>query len=331
MRYRTRDGRTVCGNEGQERFLALLYGTAVGRAAVKVLVNPAVSRVGGAFLDSPLSRWMVKPFVKRNRIDLTQYQEEAYDSYNAFFTRTMREGLRPVDEEPLHLISPCDGKLTAYPITAEGSFCIKQTRYTVKELLRSERLAGRYYGGTALVFRLTVDDYHHYCYVDQGEKSRNYRIPGVLHTVNPIANDVYPIYKENAREYSLLRSRNFRTVLMMEVGALMVGRIVNRQEEALVRRGEEKGFFAFGGSTVVLLMEPGAVRVDEDIWRNSRAGVETVVRMGEKVGCAGGRSGASGNGVSGGRSGVSESRTPGGCGENVREEGEQNGLSGSSF
>ena len=106
----------------------------------------------------------------------------------------------------------------------------------------------------------------------------------MLHTVNPIANDRYPIYKENAREYSVLHSENFGDILMMEVGALLVGRIVNHHQRARVTRGEEKGYFQFGGSTVVLLLEAGTAKIDDDILENSRANIETVVRMGEKIG-----------------------------------------------
>ena len=147
-------------------------------------------------------------------------------------------------------------------------------------------MAKRYAGGYALIFRLTVDDYHRYCYVAEGEKSENTRIPGVLHTVNPIANDHFPIYKENSREYSILHSAKFGDILMMEVGALLVGRIVNHHEAAEVTRGQEKGYFQFGGSTVVLLTEPGSVIIDEDILHNSREGTETIVRYGEKIGIA---------------------------------------------
>lgn len=152
-------------------------------------------------------------------------------------------------------ISPCDAKLTVYPIGKESRFCIKHTSYTVEELLKNKKTAAKYEGGYAWVFRLSVEDYHRYCYVASGVKSRNVRIPGVFHTVNPVANDVYPIYKENTREYSLLKTEEFGTILMMEVGALMVGKIENRHEEREVKRGEEKGNFAFGGSTIILLTQ----------------------------------------------------------------------------
>jgi phosphatidylserine decarboxylase len=123
--------------------------------------------------------------------------------------------------------------------------------------------------------------------VADGEKEENVPIPGVLHTVNPIANDYYPIYKENSREYSLLHTAVFGDIVMMEVGALLVGKIVNHHGKAKVVRGQEKGYFQFGGSTVVLLLKKGSVSVDPDILENSRQGIETVVKIGEKIGVAG--------------------------------------------
>jgi phosphatidylserine decarboxylase len=285
MIYRTRNGNEIQGNDGQDRFLSILYGALPGRIAVRLLVRPAVSKIGGAFLGSPLSRFLIRPFVKKHRIDLSLYEPAAYRSYNDFFTRNLKGGLRPFDREPSHLVSPCDAKLTVCPISKDGRLFIKQTAYTAKSLLRDKKLACRYYGGQALIFRLTVDDYHHYFYPDDGTKSPDRAIPGILHTVNPAANDVYPIYKENTRQYCLLKTSRFGTILMMEVGALMVGKIRNHHPETChVSRGMEKGYFEFGGSTVILLLEAGAAVLDSDILANSRDGAETVVRAGEKIG-----------------------------------------------
>ena len=286
MRYRTRTGNDVYANDGQDRFLRLLYGTAPGRFAVKLLTKPAVSKLGGVILKSPLSRPFIGPFVRKNQIDLKLYEGVPYRSYNDFFIRRIKKENRPFDPESSHLVSPCDGKLTVLPISKEGQFCVKHTLYTAESLLKNKGLAKRYEGGLALLFRLTVDDYHHYFYVDSGRKSRNVTIPGLFHTVNPTANDVYPIYKENTRQYSLLKSDHFGTLLMMEVGALMVGRIVNLHEAAQVSLGEEKGFFEFGGSTVILLFQADRIQVDEDILNNSREGIETIVKAGERIGKA---------------------------------------------
>ena len=110
-------------------------------------------------------------------------------------------------------------------------------------------------------------------------------VPGVFHTVNPAANDVYPIYKENAREYTLLKTKQFGTILMMEVGAMMVGKITNlHKNPATVKKGQEKGNFEFGGSTIILLIQPGKVRIDYDLIENTEEGYETIVKMGERIG-----------------------------------------------
>lgn len=286
MRQRTRDGMLTEGADGQDRILAALYGCAAGRLLLKPLTAPGLSRLAGRFLSTRASKVFIKPFIKSNHIDMSQFEPVEYDSYNDFFSRRIREGARTVDMTPEHLISPADSKLTALPITETGRFTLKHTEYTVGSLLKNPALAAEYVGGWALIFRLTVDDYHRYCYAFDGEKGENVVIPGKLHTVNPIANDFFPIYKENAREYTLLRTKEFGEVIAMEVGALLVGKIVNHHGAATVRRGQEKGYFQFGGSTVVLLLKQDTAVIDDDILENSRNGIETVVKFGEKIGIA---------------------------------------------
>ena len=134
------------------------------------------------------------------------------------------------------------------------------------------------------MFRLCVDDYHRYIYADSGKVTGIGWIPGILHTVNPVANDHFPIYKENTREYCVLQSENFGEMIQMEVGAMLVGRIRNHSRGQAVRRGWEKGRFEFGGSTVILMTKKGAAVPDRDILDHSRQGWETKVRLGERVG-----------------------------------------------
>lgn len=284
MKYRDRYGNIKGSNSFQDHFLSCMYGNVMGRMIMKPLVTPAVSKLGGRFLGSSLSKIFIKPFVKANNIDLSMCEKSEFQSYNDFFTRKLKEEAREINMEDNVFISPCDGKLTVYPIKEDSSFRIKHTHYTVKELLKNRKLAEKYNGGLAWIFRLSVEDYHRYCYVADGYKSENIRIDGIFHTVNPVANDVYPIYKENTREYSLLCTEKFGTVLMMEVGALMVGKIENRHGRQAVQRGQEKGNFAFGGSTIILLTQKGKVKVDHDLLKHTEGGYETVVRMGERIG-----------------------------------------------
>ena len=284
MKYKNRNGELLGAADRQDLIMRQLYSHFAGRMLVKFLICPPVSRMAGIFLNSRLSKPLIPADVRRGHRDMSEYEKQSFSSYNDYFCRKRVPQACAVDLEPSHLISPCDSLLSVYPIEEDRHFNIKHTRYTVDTLLRSRKLAKRYAGGYACVFRLTVRDYHHYCYVDDGATTSIRRIDGVLHTVNPIANDITPIDKENTREYSILRSQNFGNILMMEVGALLVGRIVNRSGASSVKRGQEKGHFEFGGSTVILLLEPGKVRMDRDLLRNSRHGFETRVHMGEKIG-----------------------------------------------
>lgn len=284
MRYASRDGKRWEEKSFQDIFLQHLYESIWGRIVLKVLIHPWISRMGGAFLNTSISKILIAPFVKSHNLFPEQWEKKEFTSYNDFFTRRLKEECRPITLEKECFISPCDGKLTVYPIEKNGRFHIKHTGYTIHSLLRNKKLAQRYQEGYALVFRLTVDDYHRYCYVADGVKSSNYHIPGVFHTVNPIANDVEPIYKENTREYTLIHTENFGTVLQMEVGAMMVGKIHNYHGAGSIKRGQEKGRFEFGGSTIVLLVEQGKLSIDCDIMKNSKDGYETIVRMGETIG-----------------------------------------------
>lgn len=284
MVQKTRDGHLIDMPDGQDRLLSLLYGTALGRFVIKPLTAPWISRMAGRFLSTRASCFLIDPFIRKNHIDMSQFEDVGYGSYNDFFSRKIRSDARTVDYSPDHFISPCDSKLTVLPVKKDGRFCLKQTEYTVASLLRDEALAREYEGGCLMIFRLTVDDYHRYCYAADGEKEENVVIPGVLHTVNPIANDYFPIYKENCREYTILHNREFGDIVVMEVGALLVGKIVNHHGAESVKRGQEKGYFQFGGSTVVLITKADKVLIDADILENSRNGIETVVKFGEKIG-----------------------------------------------
>lgn len=278
-----RNGEIVVTNEKQNILLKKLYGTVCGRVILKALTAPAVSKAAGAFMDSRLSVPLIKRFIKSSGIDTSQYVMKTFRSYNEFFTRRVKRGMRPIDRMPSHFISPCDSKLTVYKIGKSSVFRIKGSRYRVSDLIQNDFLAKRYEGGYCMIFRLEVDDYHRYCYIDSGTKTENTFINGELHTVNPIALEHYNIYKRNCREYTVLHTENFGDVVQVEVGAMMVGRIVNRHGAAEVVRGEEKGKFEFGGSTIVLLVQEDMIRIDDDILRNSAENIETVVKYGEKV------------------------------------------------
>ena len=264
--------------------LRFLYENAFGRLFLKLLISPFVSKLGGVYLSSPLSRPMIASFIKKNQIDMHQYEKGPFASFNDFFKRKMADGVRPSYEDPGLLLAPCDGKLSAYPITEDCCFSIKGFCYSIHDLLLDEGLASSFLGGICLVFRLMPDDYHRYHYIDDGEILSYRKIPGVLHTVRPIALNKFNVFGQNTREYALIKTAHMGHMVQMEVGALFVGRISNHKRSGIVKRGEEKGTFEFGGSTVVMLFEKNSVIVDPILFQNTAEDKESIVKMGEPIG-----------------------------------------------
>lgn len=284
MKYYDLNGKAFEEANSQDKLLKALYGSFPGRLAVNIMINPFVSKVGGWFLNTSVSSLLIKGFVEKNNIDLSQYECDGFKSYNGFFTRKIKEGMRPFDEDKNVLVSPSDGKVSVYEIDENSVFEIKNSKYTCKSILRNKRLAKEYEGGYAFVIRLTVDDYHRYCYPCDGVKGRNLHIDGFYHTVNPVAFEYYEVFKENTREYCVINSEVFGKVVMLEVGATMVGKITNNHKEpARVKKGEEKGRFEFGGSTIVLLVKKDAVKRPDELIKRTNQGFETIVRQGNTL------------------------------------------------
>ena len=266
--------------EKEDSFTCFLYQNKIGRCILKFLYLPFVSKITGLFMDSCLSKFMIKRFIIKNNIDMNDYEEVKYKSFNDFFTRKISKGKRPIDRDGTKLISPADSKISVYKIRDNNSFRIKKSVYSLKELFK-EDIKG-FDDGYALIFRLGVTDYHHYIFIDNGTFDGEKVIKGKLHTVRPIAVDNENAFIQNSREVCTLHTDNFGDVYMAEVGALMVGKIVNEKTNGKFKRGEEKGYFKFGGSTVILLVNN--VDIDKDILDNTDLGIETVVKMGEVIG-----------------------------------------------
>ena len=284
---RTSPRETVSKEQTAPRgILKFLYYTKIGALILKPITARWISKLAGKYLDSRLSRHKIKGYVKKHKIDLSQYEKENYPSFNAFFTRRIRSELRPFDFAPEAFVSPCDGKLSLYRLTENARFTVKGFEYTAAELLKNAELAKKFEGGYCFIFRLCVEDYHRYFYFDDGVKSENTFIKGRLHTVQPVALGRRRVFTENCREYTVIETAHFGTAVQCEVGAMMVGRIVNYHGAGEVKRGEEKGKFEFGGSTIIVLTQKGAVLPDEEFLKNTAEEKETKVKCGEKIGTA---------------------------------------------
>ncbi len=261
-----------------------LYHTFCGRCLLKVLTLPVVSKTAGFFLSTPLSKVYIKKIIKKNKIDMNDFEPKKYKSFNEFFVRKIRDGKREVDTSPDALVSPCDGYLSVYDVDAFCRLNVKGTVYTIGELFENKGFEQTYQKGKCLVFRLTPNDYHRYIYPDGGTKNANIHIKGIFHTVRPVALEAFPVFKTNSREYTILHTENFGDILFMEVGAMLVGRICNHHEAHTFSRGEEKGYFEFGGSTIIMIIKKDAAIINNDIIDASSKDIEYRVRLGEKIG-----------------------------------------------
>lgn len=263
--------------------LRFLYHTAPGRVLLRLLTARWVSKCSGALLDSPLSRPLIDRFFKKNKIDPSDYLPERYRSFNECFCRKIRPELRPIDSAPTHLIAPCDGLLSVYRISGDTVLPVKQSQYRIPTLLGDEALAAQYQNGYCFVFRLCVHHYHRYIYPDSGYQGENRFLPGRLHTVRPIALEQAPVFLENCRSCATLDSDHFGTLTQIEVGAMLVGRICNLHGAGSVVRGAEKGFFQYGGSTVILLVRESAILPPTTLLSATARGEETPITLGSAI------------------------------------------------
>ena len=208
--------------------LLFLYNTRLGRIFLKLIfINSFVSKVVGWFMDTKLSCVMIKKFIKSNNIDMSEYEDKKYTSFNDFFTRKVKVEKRVFDDNKNSLSSPCDSYVTHYKITDDLLFNVKNSLYSLSSILDDDKLAKKYANGDLIIFRLTPSNYHRYHYFDDGKMLYNKKIKGKFHTVNPIVYDKYEVFKENTREYSVLKTKRFGKVIYMQVGALLVGKINN--------------------------------------------------------------------------------------------------------
>nr|WP_315103625.1 phosphatidylserine decarboxylase [uncultured Catonella sp.] len=260
-----------------------LYSTVAGRALLKLFTKPVVSKIGGAFLDSPFSRLLIPRFIKKNNISLEgiEVPVRGFYSFNEFFKR--RKKKTDFDENSNHLINPCDGFLSVVKLNKYSVFKIKNTKYDLTNLLKDEKLAKEFETGYGLVYRLTPRHYHRYAFLDDGIIEKTKRIEGILHCVRPVALAKYPVFTENTREYTVLETENFGKIVQMEIGAIMVGKITNHKLSGRVARGMEKGCFEFGGSTIVVLIKKDMIRFNDELLNKLKATKEVSVYLGESI------------------------------------------------
>jgi phosphatidylserine decarboxylase len=236
-------------------------------------------------MDRTYSAKKIHPFIKDFDIDMSIVQEQEFKNFNDFFTRKLKVDARPINTSTNIVVSPADGKILAYADISNSDFIIKGKRFDVSSFLDNPDLAQKYHDGSLLIIRLAPVDYHRFHFPVSGNLSQNKKIEGDYYSVNPFAlRKKAEIFCLNKREYTILSNPLFGDVIMAEVGATLVGSIEQTFKGSSVNKGEEKGYFKFGGSTVVLLFEKSKIHIDEDLLINTANGYETTVKMGKRIG-----------------------------------------------
>ena len=260
--------------------LKFLYNTIPGRIILKLLINPFISKIVGFYHDMPLSKLKIKSFIKNNNITMDEYETKEYKNFNDFFTRKRKTKIKQLSKG--EFASPADSKLLVYKITKDLKVTIKNSTYTLNELVDNKIDLKDYKNGYCLIFRLAVDDFHRYVFPDSGVVEETYNIKGKLHTVSSISKE-YPIYKENHRIITKLNTKNFDDLIFIEVGALCVGKIINHDIKEY-NICDEKGYFKMGGSTIAILIKDKKLILDKDILDNATKEIEVKLKCGEKIG-----------------------------------------------
>jgi phosphatidylserine decarboxylase len=270
-------------------FMGFMYGTKSGKLLTNlVLIKPFFSKFYGNLLKRPSSKKKIEAFIKQHNIDVSEIIApiSSFNSFNEFFIRKLKPEARPVELKPDIFISPADSRLFAYELNNETVIPVKGKKITLSELICDTQLTEKYKNGLCLVFRLAPADYHRFCFVDEGSQSTIKPIGNFFHSVNPIALDSgLPVFQGNYREYCELKTKNFGEILDIDVGALGVSKIIQHFPNGTnFKKGDEKGYFEFGGSTTILILKQGIIKLDEDIMEYSKKGIETLVKYGSPIG-----------------------------------------------
>jgi phosphatidylserine decarboxylase len=284
--YERESGQIKTEKVAGEQWLVWLYYNPIGEATLWALAKrKLVSAIYGTMMDRTSSAKKIHTFIEDFDIDMSVAREQEFSNFNDFFTRKLKADARPIDTSSNSVVSPADGKILAYADISNSDFIIKGYRFDVSSFLDNPDLAQKYHDGALLIIRLAPMDYHRFHFPVSGNVSPNKKIDGDYYSVNPFAlRKKAEIFCLNKREYTILSNPMFGNVVMIEVGATMVGSIEQTFKGSIVNKGEEKGYFKFGGSTVVLLFEKSKILIDQDLLINTAKGYETTVKMGERIG-----------------------------------------------
>ena len=275
-----------------EGFLRWAYANPLGGLALAALIKrPVFSKWYGHRMSTPQSATRIAPFIAQYGLDPAEFAgpPDSYASFNAFFYRKLKPAARPIDADEASVVFPADGRHLGFERASDiQDVFVKGQRFNLPELLGDAQLADRYAHGTLVLSRLCPVDYHRFHFPAAGTPAETRTIEGPLFSVSPIALRQHLSFLwTNKRTLTRLKTRRFGTVLLLEIGATCVGTIAQTfRPNNPVAKGDEKGYFAFGGSSTITLFEPGTIRLEADLREHSARQTELYARIGSRLGVA---------------------------------------------
>ncbi|KAI8333672.1 phosphatidylserine decarboxylase-domain-containing protein [Chlamydoabsidia padenii] len=258
------------------------------KTAKRVLTNMTIRQ--GKRFDSPHSAREIPAFIKFHRLDMSQVLEplDHFKTFNEFFYRKLKPGARPCEcpDDPRVVVSPADCRMMAFQTIEQATkIWIKGMDFSVAKLLDDPSYAQRFEGGSLAIFRLAPQDYHRFHVPVDGIITETKHLEGQYYTVNPMAiRTTLDVYGDNARSIVRMETKEFGKVAIVCIGAMMVGSIILTAEKNVpLKRTDELGYFAFGGSTLVVIWEKNAIQMDQDLLENSEKSLESLVSVGERI------------------------------------------------
>lgn len=271
-----------------EGLLKFLYHHPLGKLPLHLVAKrKLLSTLYGKMMNSKRSQKKIQPFIDEYSIDMSEalLPTSSFQSFNEFFYRKLKPEVRPIGEG---VVSPADGKILAFENVKDlRSFFVKGDEFTLRRFLSNEALATQYQNSSLVLVRLAPSDYHRFHFPLDGVAQASHKISGRYYSVSPyaITPNFARVFCENKRTYTILKTPSKGDVLISPVGATMVGSIIDTYApNTEIKKGDEMGYFAFGGSSVLMLIDREKVKLDDDILTNTRNGMETAVLMGEKIG-----------------------------------------------
>ncbi len=273
-----------------EKWLNFLYNNPFGRATTNLIVKRKfLTEYYGKYMNTTNSAKKISKFIEKYDINMEESEKKAdeFKTFNEFFYRKLKKDARPIDNNKYSVVSPADGKILVFSkISDIDGLYVKGVKFNLSEFLKDKKLVSEYENGSIAIVRLAPTDYHRVHFPYNGKISKTKLINGVYYSVSPISlKKISNVLWENKREISRLETNSsIGDILIIEVGATMVGGIKQTYvPNTYVQKGQEKSYFYFGGSTVILIFKENCIKFDEDLLKNTQKKLETTVRVGEKI------------------------------------------------